>query len=175
MKIAIAGAGVAGSYLANLLQKDGHKVEVFESSKRENHWAVCAWGASHHMLEKFSEKAGLNFGEYIYHVGRVLKMQLPDNKSEQLDLNGLVTYNKQKWERDLLEGIKLTYGSKCTSATFPFDKYDYVIDCTGLHRTLLPKSKDDFVIPAYEYFVENIHDMEEFYVIGYKGARGYFW
>lgn len=175
MKIAIAGAGVAGSYLANLLQKDGHKVEVFESSKRENHWAVCAWGASYHMLEKFSEKAGLNFGEYIYHVGRVLKMQLPDNKSEQLYLNGLVTYNKQKWESDLLEGIKLTYGSKCTSATFPFDKYDYVIDCTGLHRTLLPKSKDDFVIPAYEYFVENIHDMEEFYVIGYKGARGYFW
>jgi flavin-dependent dehydrogenase len=50
-----------------------------------------------------------------------------------------------------------------------------VIDCTGLHRTLLPKSKDDFIIPAYEYLVENINGINEFYVIGYKGARGYFW
>jgi flavin-dependent dehydrogenase len=39
----------------------------------------------------------------------------------------------------------------------------------------LPKSEEDFIIPAYEYLVENIKDIEDFYVIGYKGARGYFW
>jgi flavin-dependent dehydrogenase len=56
--------------------------------------------------------------------------------------------------------------------------YDYVLDCTGLHRSLLPKSKTDFLIPAYEYLIENpytTHNDNEFYVIGYKGARGYFW
>ena len=49
------------------------------------------------------------------------------------------------------------------------------MDCTGYHRSLLPKSKHDFVIPAYEYLVENVKEINEFYVIGYKGARGYFW
>ncbi|HZD81831.1 MAG TPA: NAD(P)/FAD-dependent oxidoreductase [Nitrososphaeraceae archaeon] len=175
MKIAIAGAGVAGSYLGNLLQKRGHEVKIFESSKKENHLAVCAWGASRHMLSKFSEQADLNFDDYIFHVGKILRMDLPNNVREYLDLKGLVTYDKRRWEHDLLEGLKITHGIKCTRETFPFNEYNYVIDCTGLHRTLLPKSKEDFIIPAYEYLVENIQGVEEFYVIGYKGARGYFW
>ncbi|MBV9666800.1 MAG: NAD(P)-binding protein, partial [Nitrososphaeraceae archaeon] len=130
MKIAIAGAGVAGSYLGCLLQKRGHKIEIFESSKKENHWAVCAWGASRHMLSKFSKEAGLNFDDYIFHVGKILRMALPNNIQEYLDLKGLVTYDKHKWEHDLLEGVKVTYGIKCIPETFPFNEYDYVIDCT---------------------------------------------
>jgi flavin-dependent dehydrogenase len=175
MHIAIAGAGVAGSYLGKMLTERGHDVELYEASKNEQHWPVCAWGASRHMLEKFSIQAGLNFKDYILHVGKILRMELPGNKEEYLDLKGLVTYDKHRWEGDLLKDLKLTYGFRCTKQTFPTDKYDYVIDCTGLHRSLLPYSKEDFLIPAYEYLVENVHDIDEFYVIGYKGARGYFW
>jgi flavin-dependent dehydrogenase len=175
MKIAIAGAGVAGSYLGCLLQRRGHEIEIFESSKKENHWAVCAWGASRHMLSKFSKYAGLNFDDYIFHVGKTLRMDLPNNVQEYLNLKGLVTYNKYKWEQDLLQGVKITYGIRCTPKTFPFKEYNYVIDCTGIHRTLLPKSTEDFIIPAFEYLVENVHGIEEFYVMGYKNARGYFW
>lgn len=133
---------------------------------------MCAWGASRHMLEKFSEQAGLDFDNYIFHVGKMLRMELPDNKEEYLELRGLVSYNKHEWENALLKGVKVMYGSRVTRETFPFEKYDYVIDCTGLHRTLLPKSEDDFLIPAYEYLLENVHGIDEFYVIGYKGARG---
>lgn len=175
MHIAIAGAGVAGSYLGSMLQKRGHKVEIFEASKKERHWPVCAWGASRNMLEKFSHQAGLTFDNYIFHVGQSLRMELPGDKIEYLDLKGLVTYNKQKWEDDLLKDVKVTYDSRCTKETFPINKYDYVIDCTGLHRTLLPKSEQDFLIPAYEYLLDNVQGIDEFYVIGYKGAKGYFW
>lgn len=175
MKIAIAGAGVSGCYLGNQLQQRGHSVEIFEASEKANHWAICAWGASRHMLEQFSKQAGLHFDDYIFHTGKELRMELPGEKVEYLALKGLVTYNKQKWENDLLKGLDITYGSKCSTTTFPFDKYDYVIDCTGLHRSLLPKSKDDFLIPAYEYLVQNVRGLDEFFVIGYKGARGYFW
>ncbi|MCJ7636194.1 MAG: hypothetical protein MUO21_01755 [Nitrososphaeraceae archaeon] len=177
MKIAIAGAGVAGSYLGFMLQKEGHDVTIFESSKQENHWAVCAWGASRNILEKFSKDVGLNFDEYIFHIGKKLRMELPNNKEEYLELIGLVTYNKQKWEHDLLKDLRVNYEFKCSSS-FPFRDYDYVLDCTGLHRSLLPKSTTDFIIPAYEYLIENpdmITTDNEFYVIGYKGARGYFW
>ena len=175
MNFAIAGAGVAGSYLGNMLQKRGHNVEIFEASKKEHHWPVCAWGASRHMLERFSNQAGLDFASYIFHVGKKLKIQLPENKGEVLDLKGLVTYNKYGWEADLLKNVKVTYGTKMTRETFAFDKYDYVIDCTGLHRSLLPKSSEDFLIPAYEYLLNNVKGADDFYVIGYKGAKGYFW
>ncbi len=175
MHFAIAGAGVAGSYLGSMLQRRGHEVEIFEASKKEHHWPVCAWGASRHMLEKFSQQAGLDFASYIFHVGHRLRMELPDDKEEYLDLKGLVTYDKQRWENDLLKGAKVTYGSRVKRETLQFEKYDYVIDCTGLHRTLLPRAEDDFMIPAYEYLLENVLSIDEFYVIGYKGAKGYFW
>ncbi|MFZ0328772.1 MAG: NAD(P)/FAD-dependent oxidoreductase [Nitrososphaeraceae archaeon] len=175
MKIAIAGAGVAGSYLGCLLNRMGHDVNIFEASKKENHWPVCAWGASYHMLSGFSAKVGLNFDNYVLHVGKVLRMDLPNNTTESLDLRGLVTYDKHRWEEDMLSGIKIEYGTTCMPNSFPYFKYDLVADCTGLHRTMLPKSKEDFIIPAYEFLVENIQGLDEFYVIGYKGARGYFW
>src|ERR671916_1739371 len=175
MNFAIAGAGVAGSYLGNMLQKRGHSVEIFEASKKDHHWPVCAWGASRYMLERFSNQAGLDFANYIFHVGKRLKIELPNNNEEVLVLKGLVTYNKYSWEADLLKNVKVTYGKKMTRETFAFDKYHYVIDCTGLHRSLLPKSGEDFLIPAYEYLLDNVSGANDFIVIGYKGAKGYFW
>ncbi len=175
MDIAVVGAGVAGSYLSRMLQDLGHEVRLFESSAIANHWPVCAWGASKNMLAMFSKKAGLNFDEYILHSGKTLKMYLPENNVEYLDLKGLVTYDKKRWEHDLLRGIEVTFGTRVAPETLPAADYDYVLDCTGYHRSLLPKSKQDFVIPAYEYLVENVNNVREFYVIGYKGARGYFW
>lgn len=127
------------------------------------------------MLERFSQKAGLEFDNYIFHVGKTLKMELPNNLVEHLDLRGLVTYDKHRWEADLMKGVNVRFGSKCSKESFPLNDYDCVLDCTGLHRSLLPRSKEDFMIPAYEYLVENVHGIEEFYVIGYKGAKGYFW
>ena len=175
MRFAIAGAGVAGSYLGNMLFRRGHQVEIFESSRPENHWPVCAWGASRHMLEKFSEKAGLDFGQYILHVGKDLRMDLPHNKVEHLELKGLVTYDKRRWEQDLMKGVEIKFGTKIAKDAFPFGDYNHVLDCTGLHRSLLPRSDEDFVIPAYEYLLEGVKGEDEFYTIGYEGAKGYFW
>ena len=175
MNIAVVGAGVAGSYLSRMLQDRGHKIKAFESSRIDSHWPVCAWGASKNMLQIFSKKAGLNFDEYILHNGKTLKMYLPKDNIEYLDLKGLVTYDKKRWEHDLLKGVEVSYGTRFTLESFPTTDFDYVLDCTGYHRSLLPKSDYDFVIPAYEYLVENVKGANEFYVIGYEGARGYFW
>jgi flavin-dependent dehydrogenase len=175
MNMAIVGAGVSGSYLGHMLHKRGHNIEIFESSKKEIHWAVCAWAGSKNMLSRFSTQAGLDFESYILHIGMRLKMDLPNDVREYLDLKGLVTYDKQQWEHDLLRNMKVTYDRKCTARNFIFNQYDYVIDCTGMHRTLLPRAPEDFLIPAYEYLLENVEGINEFYVVGYKGARGYFW
>lgn len=175
MKLAIVGAGVAGSYVANRLQGSGHDVEVFEASKEQDHWPICAWGASRHMLEKFSHKAGLEFIKYTLHTGQRLRMDLPAEKKEYLELKGLVTYDKKRWEKDLLNGLKVHFGKKCLRGSSELQGFDYIVDCTGVHRSLLPRSDQDFIIPAYEFLIENVHSENEFFVIGYKGARGYFW
>lgn len=175
MNIAIIGAGVAGSYIGKMLHNTNHNITIFEANKQNSHWPVCAWGASRHMLEYFSKRADLDFNNYIFHVGKTLKMKLPNEKEESLELDGLVTYDKKQWETDLLDGVSIKYGVTCNKDTFPIHQYDYVLDCTGFHRRFLPKGKEDFIIPAYEYLVENVHDIKEFYVMGYKGARGYFW
>ena len=175
MNIAIAGAGVAGSYLGRLLQQQGHEIEIFESSKKENHWAICAWGAPRHLLSKFSQRAGLNFDDYILYNGGKLRNEYPDGSIEHLNITNLITYDKQKWEYDLLDGIKIRYGIKCSTETFPLDRYDYVIDCTGVHRALLPKPREDFLVPSYEYLVNNVQGMDEFKIINYNNGKGYFW
>jgi flavin-dependent dehydrogenase len=127
------------------------------------------------MLAKFSEQAGLDFGRYVLHVGHRLRMDLPGDRVEHLDLKGLVTYNKKIWEHDLMKGVEIKYGVKVARDSFPLDDYDHVLDCTGLHRTLLPRSEQDFLIPAYEYLLEGVKGEDEFYTIGYRGAKGYFW
>lgn len=172
MKIAIIGAGVSGAFLARML--NNHQVEVFESYAKEEHFPVCAWGASRNMLDYYSKLAGLNFDDYILHIGKKVEMRLPNGNKEFLNCLGLVTYHKQQWEHDLLDGIKVNYGVRCTLDTFPIHKYDYVLDCTGFHRSMLPKVENELIVPAYEYMVENVkHD--EFYILGYKNATGYFW
>ena len=176
MKFAIVGAGVAGSFLASTLKQRGNEVEVFEWYPKDLHFPVCAWGASRNMLSHFSKIAGLNFDDYIFHVGKRIEIRLPNGKNEFLNCIGLVTYDKKKWENDLLDGIKINYGARCTQDNFPFHKYDYVFDCTGFHRSLLPQPKEkELVIPAWEYLVDNVRDANEFYIMGYKRAKGYFW
>ncbi len=172
MKIAIIGAGVSGAFLARML--DEHQVEVFEGYPKEEHFPVCAWGASRNMLDYYSKLAGLNFDDYILHVGKKVEMRLPNGNKEFLDCLGLVTYHKKRWEEDLLRSIKINYGVRCRLDTFPLHKYDYVLDCTGFHRSMLPKVDDELVVPAYEYMVDNVKH-NEFYILGYRNATGYFW
>jgi flavin-dependent dehydrogenase len=176
MKFAVVGAGVAGSFLASMLTRKDHEVEVFELYKKEQHFPVCAWGASRHMLSHFSKMAGLNFDDYVFHVGERIGIRLPNGKSDYLNCLGLVTYDKKKWEEDLMDGIPVRYGIRCTRDNFPFHNYDHVLDCTGFHRSLLPKPKEkELIIPAWEYLVDKVYDAKEFYILGYKGATGYFW
>lgn len=176
MRIAIVGAGVAGSFLACLLNNKGYEVEVFEQYTKDKHYPVCAWGTSRHMLAHFCSICGLNVDEYILHVGKRLDIYVQgSDKKEHLNLIGLVTFDKRRWENDMLKGIKVNYGVRCTRDTFPLHKYDYVLDCTGFHRSMLPKPREDLYIPTWEYMLDNISRERDFYVIGYRNAMGYFW
>lgn len=175
VNVGVVGAGVSGCYLACLLHRNGHKVELFESCTKNNRWSICAWAAPRKGMTYFSRKAGLNFEDYILHQGNKIKMVHLGNEILYNDFDEVVTFDKNKWESDLLNSVNIKYGMRCQRENFPYDRYDYVIDCTGVHRSLLPRVKEDLLIPCYEFLVEEVFDMEYFYISNYTNGNGYFW
>ena len=58
---------------------------------------------------------------------------------------------------------------------FPFINMITLLTVYGVHRALLPKSKEDFLISSFEYLVENVSGEDDFFIMNYKDAKGYLW
>lgn len=178
MKIAVVGAGVAGSFLLNRL--DGHTVECFEMRPEEKWYTVCAWGTSAPYIADFVKRAGFNFDDYILHKGKRMIVDYGSGSFE-VNLRGLVTYDKHKLCEDMLRGHKMHWGAHVSredvaSKSGPFGEFDLVVDATGMHRSLLPKVKNDIVVPCVEYQVRSDKlPWDDFYIRPYRGLTGYFW
>jgi hypothetical protein len=67
----------------------------------------------------------------------------------------LVTYDKHKLTEDMLKGKKVHWGAQMKSVDGNFEGFDTVVDATGLHRSLLPKVRNDLLIPSLEYQVKS--------------------
>jgi flavin-dependent dehydrogenase len=175
MKIAVAGLGVAGSYLLNRLGEE-HEVVGFERQPFDRFNAVCAWGTSRHEIRRLLAPTGIDFDEYILHEGRTMHVDL-GSKVLNIPLKGLCTYDKHQLELDLVKGRKTRYGVRVRKEELLEDGFDVVIDATGVHRDLLPKLKTDTVIPCIEYKMKYDHNVptDDFYVKPFSGDTGYLW
>lgn len=171
MKIAIAGAGVSGSYLLSRL-KDEHKVSAFELSSLDKYDTVCAWGTSRHIMERFAKKVGLNFEDYILHTGKEMIMDLSEIGKEKLrlKLSGLCTFDKKRYLLDLLRGMDVKFGK-----SFENGDYDLVIDATGVRRAVLPKA-EGMLVPCIQYDVKFPNPpFNDFMLSILKTMTGYLW
>lgn len=180
-KIAIVGLGVAGSYLLNRLSRD-HDVMGYEMQKEGEFQAVCAWGTSKNELSKIMKPLGIDFEKYILFSGKEMVVDLgKDKPPRRIDLIGLVTYDKHQLELDLTTGKEAKFGVKATPTMLKDEGFDMIIDCTGLHRSFLPKVKDDVWIPCVEYKISYGEDgsgvlpKEDFYIKPFEGLAGYLW
>jgi len=172
MRAAIIGGGVAGSYIAQLL-KNNHDVVVYERQERDKFFPICAWGTSLNELRVLAKKIGLNFDEYVYHVGKRMFVQVKDEIID-IKLKGLCTFDKLRFIKDMHQDVKLVYGSKITGP--PSSDYDLVIDATGFNRALLPKIKKDYFIPTVEYRVKfREPPYDDFYIRPIDKLSGYLW
>lgn len=174
MRIAVVGAGVAGAYLVNRIPEE-HQVEVFEARSEKNWYTVCAWGTSEPFIKDLVKMAGFDFDDYILHTGRRMLVELGDQKL-QIVLKGLVTYDKHRLTHDMIKGKKVHWGAQVKELNGNFKDFDMVVDATGLHRPLLPKLKEDMVIPSLEYQVKS-KDLpyDDFVIRPYPGLTGYWW
>lgn len=174
MKLAIVGAGVAGAYLMNRLPA-GAEAEAFEMRAEKNWYTVCAWGTSQPFIRDMVKQAGFNFDDYVLHKGRKMRVELGDEELN-INLTGLVTYDKHRLTEDMLKGKKVHWGAQVKEADGKFGAFDAVVDATGLHRSLLPKIKDDLLVPSLEYQVRS-KDLpyDDFVIKPYPGLAGYWW
>lgn len=173
MKIAIVGLGVAGSYLASRLSKE-NEVVVFDRLSKDGFDAVCAWGTAKGGISKFAKDCGLNFEDYVVHNGREMQVNV-NGDTVRIGLKGLCCFDKKRFITDLAEGQDVRFGQYVTKENLASD-YDMVIDATGLIRPLLPKIKDDLLIPCVQYRVKYKElPFDDFYVKTFPTLSGYFW
>ncbi len=174
MRIAVAGLGVAGSYLANRLGEK-HEVVGFERQRFDRFDAVCAWGTSRHELRRLLAPTGIDFDKYILHDGRTMRVDLGSSMLE-IPLKGLCTYDKHQLELDLVKERETHYGVRVTEEQLSKDGFDMIIDATGVHRDLLPKLKMDSVVPCIEYKVKYTRTpTDDFYIKPFNRDSGYLW
>ncbi len=174
MRIAVAGLGVAGSYLANRLGEE-HEVVGFERQRFDRFDAVCAWGTSRHELRRLLGPTGIDFDKYILHDGQTMRVDLGSSMLE-IPLKGLCTYDKHQLELDLVKERETHYGVRVTEEQLLRDGFDLIIDATGVHRDLLPKLEKDSVIPCIEYKMKYTRTpTNDFYIKPFNRDSGYLW
>lgn len=174
MKIAIVGMGVAGSYLSSMLSRE-HRVSGFDMHQKDSFDAVCGWGSVKGAMAKYAKDCGLNFEDYVTHTGKVMHVDV-NGDMVNIDLKGLCCFDKIRFIKDLVDGQDIRFGQVVSKDVLSEDGYDMVIDSTGLIRSLLPKVKDDFLIPCVQYRVKYKEPpFDDFYVKTFPNLSGYFW
>ncbi len=175
MKIAVAGIGVAGSYLLARLKKD-HEVVGYERMTEEKHDSICAWGTIKNKMVELCSKADIDFEKHVIHDGKNLYIEMSNHQRFDIRLKGLCTYDKIGLIHDMADGCEVHYGVAPKLEDLE-KEFDLIIDATGFYRPYLPKIKKDFFLPTYQYKVkyEDEVPIDDFYVRPFPGMTGYFW
>lgn len=175
MKIAVCGMGVAGSYLMARLKND-HDVVGYERMPAHKHDSICAWGTIKSTMQELCNKVPIDFQKYVIHDGKTLYVEMNHCEPFQIRLHGLCTYDKIGLIKDLIKDSTVHYGTAPKLEDLE-KEFDIIVDCTGFHRTYLPKLERDFYIGTYEYKIEyeDRVPFDDFYIKPFPGMSGYFW
>ena len=142
VRIAIAGAGIAGSYLVNLLSRNGITPDLFDAMDHATSCGCrsCGWGAPVG-IGRYLDAVGLRVEDYLLEP-------MPVMHFDGLVANTpLVTLDKPRLIRDLSRGTGLAgrdLGAEEAEA------YDIVVDATGIARAFLPPCTADLTLPTLQ-------------------------
>ena len=145
MKVAIAGAGIAGGYLANLLQQKGLTPVVYDAMDHDTRCRCrsCGWGAPEG-IERYLSDVGLDLSEYL------LKPMPSVNFDGLVAKTPLCTVDKPRLIRDFTRGITL---KRQRLGAEEAENYDVLVDATGITRALLPPCRSDLTLPTLQHRV----------------------
>jgi flavin-dependent dehydrogenase len=142
MKIAIAGAGIAGGYLAALLGQKGIVPDVFDGRHHDSRCGCrsCGWGAPR-SIGPYLAKAGLDFEDYL--LGPMPLMHFDGLVAR----TPLCTIDKPRLLRDLMHSTELKHRDLGPEEA---EDYDIVVDATGIARAFLPPCRSELTLPTLQ-------------------------
>ncbi len=145
MRIAIVGAGIAGAFLARLLEREGISPDVYEWGEHVTPcgYRSCGWGAPD-TTRTFLDRAGLDLDCYL------LESMVTMNFDGLVARTPLYTLDKPRLIRDLRAGLRI---SQRKFSGLDTDGYDIVVDATGIARALLPPCSSDLTLPTLQHRV----------------------
>jgi flavin-dependent dehydrogenase len=145
MKIAIAGGGIAGSYLARLLGQKGIDADIYDPMDHATRcgYRSCGWGAPSG-IGTYLDMIGLLFDDYLLERMPVM------NFDGLLAKTPLCTIDKTRLVQDLTNGSSLT---RRNIGNAELEDYDVVVDATGIGRTFLPPCNSDLTLPTLQHRV----------------------
>ena len=157
MKIAIAGAGLTGTYLFRLLYDKGHEIDLFDHDPRTACGiSPCAWGTSRGFTDLL-KVCGLDPTKYFLQQSDYVVM---DGYRIIADL---ATFHKPNLIRDLRQDATVNH------STLDVTKYDRVIDATGVTRAFLPAIREDLLTPCVQYRIRTDRQLENRIQLGRIG------
>lgn len=163
MKVAIAGAGMAGSYMYRLLKEQGFdRVDLFDVPRTTRCGCrPCAWGASpsaeyRRLVSRFADPE------------KFMLLRIKEVGIEGVKMPGdVVTFDKPA----LLD--ELTSGAAISLDPVPVQEYERTIDATGVERAYLgPVEGKDLVSSTIQYRIGSARDLG----MGFRmSSIGYEW
>ncbi len=154
MKIAIAGAGLAGAYLYRLLSGQGYQVDLFDHDPGTRcGLSPCAWGTSRGFPE-LVKSCGLDPEWYVI---KQLSYVVMDEYRIEADL---ATVNKPRLVKDLRQGANIKNSLPRVT------EYDRIIDATGVSRAFLPAIRDDVILPCVQWRIRTSAPLENWIKLG---------
>jgi len=161
--VAIAGAGMVGSYLHRILENSGIPADLYSTNGLNTNCGInpCAWGTSRPFFD-LVRSSGLDPYDYVLIQANKILFQ-------GVELQGnLLTFNKPKLIKDLQNGTNIIDGPVKPGI------YERVIDATGNARAYLPPVMADLTVPCVQYRVSGAQLDPSAVYINY-GNIGYSW
>jgi flavin-dependent dehydrogenase len=165
VRVAIAGAGMSGSYLASLLARMGQVVDLYEATKtRYTRCGIspCAWMVPIRGFSLLVEAVGLEARKYV--LSKIPEMGF----NRQIFATDLCTIDKPSLLRDLRG-----HDREVKQCVLDPASYDRIIDATGVARAYLPPTENDTVIPTVQYLTESAQESNTAEIV--LVALGYAW
>ena len=171
MNIAIAGAGIAGGYLARLLVQRGITPDVYDCMDHDTRCRCrsCGWGVPVG-IKTYLADVGLDFNEYLIEPMSTM------NFDGLVATTPLCTIDKPRLIRDLTRGTRF---KRQNLGLEEAEDYDIVVDATGIARALLPPCRSDLMLPTLQHRTDVESLRSERLEAGVYGNRipglGYLW
>ncbi|HDQ07451.1 MAG TPA: hypothetical protein ENN44_01510 [Methanoculleus sp.] len=171
MNVAIAGAGIAGGYLAGLLEQRGISPDVYDGRDHATRCTCrsCGWGVPM-AITTYLADVGLDLNDYL------IEPMSPMDFDGLAAKTPLCTIDKPRLLRDFAgaSGLKRQNLRPETA-----EDYDIVVDATGIRRALLPPCRSDLTLPTLQHRVTAESIGGERLGAGVSGNRipglGYLW